>query len=91
MAGKFHVASGAPDVTAAGPDARPFNALHRDFIARHERRSAGNNRMAMPLRTMRRMEPGKPAGLRALPGLGSCIGERFRGPCGGYAAAGAKR
>jgi deoxyribodipyrimidine photolyase-related protein len=65
MAGNSFAASGAPDVTVAGPDARPFDALHRDFIARHGRRFAGNNRMAMPLQTMRRMEPGKPAVLRA--------------------------
>jgi deoxyribodipyrimidine photolyase-related protein len=79
MASKPYAASGAYinrmsdycrgcayDVKAAtGPDACPFNALYWDFIARHESRFAGNNRMAMPLRAMRRMPPEKLAGLRA--------------------------
>ena len=43
----------------------PFNALYWDFIARHERRFAGNNRMAMPLRNWARMSPARRAGIRA--------------------------
>ncbi len=50
---------------ATGPQACPFNALYWDFIARHHDRFAGNNRMAMPVRTMERMDPAKLAGLRS--------------------------
>ena len=56
----------AYDVKAAtGPEACPMNALYWDFIARHERRFAGNPRMAMPLQTLRRMAPEKRAALHA--------------------------
>ncbi|TCZ56266.1 cryptochrome/photolyase family protein [Roseicella aquatilis] len=48
---------------ATGPGACPMNALYWDFIARHERRFATNPRMAMPLQTLRAMEPAR---LRAL-------------------------
>ena len=50
---------------ATGARACPFNALYWDFIARHERRWAGNNRMAMPLRTWQRMAPARRDALRA--------------------------
>jgi deoxyribodipyrimidine photolyase-related protein len=50
---------------AVGADACPFNALYWDFLARHERRFAGNNRLAMPLQTLRKMPAEKLAGLRA--------------------------
>ena len=43
----------------------PFNALYWDFIARHQERFAGNNRMAMPLMAMKKMAPGKIDALRA--------------------------
>jgi deoxyribodipyrimidine photolyase-related protein len=49
---------------ATGPDACPLNALYWDFIARHERRFAGNPRMAMPLQTLRKMDPARVAALR---------------------------
>ena len=49
---------------AIGPDACPLNALYWDFIARHERRFAGNPRMAMPLQTLRKMDPARVAALR---------------------------
>jgi deoxyribodipyrimidine photolyase-related protein len=50
---------------AAGARACPFNFLYWDFIARHERRFAGNPRMAMPLRNWARMEQGRKAAIRA--------------------------
>ena len=50
---------------ATGPKACPFNALYWDFIARHEDRFAGNNRMAMPLRTWQRMAPARQDALRS--------------------------
>jgi deoxyribodipyrimidine photolyase-related protein len=50
---------------SVGEGACPFNALYWDFIARHADRFAGNNRMAMPVRTMQRMDREKLAGLRA--------------------------
>ncbi len=56
----------AYDVKAAtGPDACPMNALYWDFLARHERRFAGNPRLAMPLRALRAMPPAKREALRA--------------------------
>ena len=50
---------------SVGPDACPFNALYWDFLARHEQRFAGNNRLAMPLQTLRKMPEAKRAALRA--------------------------
>ena len=50
---------------AVGERACPFNALYWDFMARHAGRFAGNNRMAMPLRTMEKMPPERLAQLRA--------------------------
>ena len=40
-----------------GEDACPFNALYWDFLSRHEKLLGGNNRLAMPYSTLRRMKP----------------------------------
>lgn len=50
---------------STGPQACPFNALYWDFMARHADRLGGNVRMAMPLQTLKKMDPGKVATLRA--------------------------
>jgi deoxyribodipyrimidine photolyase-related protein len=50
---------------AVGERGCPFNALYWDFMARNQQRFAGNNRMAMPLRTLERMAPERVAALRA--------------------------
>lgn len=50
---------------ATGERACPFNFLYWDFIARHAERFARNPRMAMPLRSLARMDPGKLAAMRA--------------------------
>jgi deoxyribodipyrimidine photolyase-related protein len=77
MASKPYAASGAYinrmsdhcrgcafDVKAAtGRRACPFNFLYWDFIARHAERLARNPRMAMPLRTLAKLDPAK---LRAM-------------------------
>ncbi len=51
--------------TAVGGRACPFNALYWDFIARHHDRFAANNRMAMPVRTMEKMDPARLQAIRA--------------------------
>ncbi len=51
-----------------GEGACPFNALYWDFMDRHAVRLGGNNRMAMPLRALERMEPAKRAAIRAQAG-----------------------
>jgi len=79
MASKPYAASGAyinrmgdhcrgcqHDVKAAtGPKACPFNFLYWDFMARHAESFAGNPRMAMPLNTLRKMDPARVAAMRA--------------------------
>jgi len=50
---------------AVGERACPFNFLYWDFFARHQALLAGNARLAMPLRTLARMERGKVAAMRA--------------------------
>lgn len=56
----------AYDVTKShGKKACPFNFLYWDFIARHAERFAANPRMAMPVRTLERMDPEKRAAIRA--------------------------
>ena len=42
---------------ATGQDACPFTTLYWDFLARHEQRLQGNNRMAMQLRNLDRKNP----------------------------------
>lgn len=49
---------------ATGPRACPFNYLYWDFIARHADRFAANPRMAMPLRTLAKMDTAKVAAMR---------------------------
>lgn len=51
---------------ATGEGACPFNFLYWDFIARHAGRFAKNPRMAMPLRTLAKMDARKVAAMRAL-------------------------
>ncbi|MGK7861741.1 cryptochrome/photolyase family protein [Falsiroseomonas sp. E2-1-a4] len=48
-----------------GEGACPFNYLYWDFMARHATRFAKNMRMAMPLRTLAKMDPNKVATMRA--------------------------
>jgi deoxyribodipyrimidine photolyase-related protein len=50
---------------ATGERGCPFNALYWDFIARHAERFAHNPRMAMPVKSWRRMAPMKQLALRA--------------------------
>jgi deoxyribodipyrimidine photolyase-related protein len=50
---------------ATGPGACPFNFLYWDFIGRHAERFARNMRMAMPLRTLAKMDRQKVAAMRA--------------------------
>jgi deoxyribodipyrimidine photolyase-related protein len=50
---------------AVGERACPFNFLYWDFMARHEKRFAGNQRMAMPLRNLERMDDGKRKAVQA--------------------------
>jgi deoxyribodipyrimidine photolyase-related protein len=49
---------------AVGENACPFNYLYWDFIARHQDRLGGNHRMAMPVRTLSRMDPQRVAAMR---------------------------
>jgi deoxyribodipyrimidine photolyase-related protein len=49
---------------ATGAKACPFNYLYWDFIARHAERLARNPRMAMPLRTLAKMDPVKVRAMR---------------------------
>lgn len=48
-----------------GPKACPFNYLYWDFIDRHADRFARNVRMALPLKTLRAMEPERLQTIRA--------------------------
>ncbi len=50
---------------ATGDRGCPFNALYWDFMARHAERFAGNQRMAMPLRTLAKMDPARVGAIRA--------------------------
>jgi deoxyribodipyrimidine photolyase-related protein len=50
---------------ATGPNACPFNFLYWDFFARHAGKLAGNMRVAMPIRSLARMDGEKLAAMRA--------------------------
>jgi deoxyribodipyrimidine photolyase-related protein len=71
-----HCGGCAHDVTdAVGERACPFNFLYWDFMSRHAGRFANNPRMAMPLRTLAKMDATKVGKMRAkaaafLDGLG---------------------
>jgi deoxyribodipyrimidine photolyase-related protein len=49
---------------ATGNHACPFNSLYWNFLARHADRFASNQRMAMPLRNLERMDAAKLAAIR---------------------------
>jgi len=49
---------------AVGEHACPFNFLYWDFFARHEKRLGGNIRLAMPLKTLSRMDATKLQAMR---------------------------
>jgi len=48
-----------------GEKACPFNALYWDFLARNAEKLRGNNRLAMPYKTLERWEPDRVAEIRA--------------------------
>lgn len=48
-----------------GPDACPFNALYWDFLARNQVKLGRNPRLAMPYRTLAKMDDGARSALRA--------------------------
>ncbi len=50
---------------ATGDGACPFNFLYWDFIARHRQRLEANHRMAMPVRTLSKMDPGRVEAMRS--------------------------
>ena len=50
---------------ATGERACPFNFLYWDFMARHEARFAGNNRMQIPIANWQRMDPARQQAIRA--------------------------
>jgi deoxyribodipyrimidine photolyase-related protein len=50
---------------ATGEGACPFNFLYWDFLARHERRFAANQRMGMQMANLRRMDPARLGEIRA--------------------------
>lgn len=49
----------------SGPKACPFNYLYWNFLIENESKLAGNPRMAMPYRTLARMDQSRKAGIRA--------------------------
>lgn len=48
-----------------GPDACPLTALYWDFLDRHRERLAGNHRVAMPLRSLAKIDPSELAQIKA--------------------------
>jgi deoxyribodipyrimidine photolyase-related protein len=49
---------------AVGENACPFNYLYWDFMARHRDTLGGNNRLAMPMRTLEKMAPARVQAMR---------------------------
>jgi deoxyribodipyrimidine photolyase-related protein len=49
---------------AVGERACPFNYLYWDFMARNRETLGGNNRLAMPMRTLERMDPARVLAMR---------------------------
>jgi len=49
---------------ASGPEACPFTTLYWDFLARHEKLLAGNQRMTMQLKNLSRKEAGELRSIR---------------------------
>jgi deoxyribodipyrimidine photolyase-related protein len=49
---------------AVGERACPFNSLYWDFMARNRETLGGNNRLAMPMRTLERMDPARVLAMR---------------------------
>jgi deoxyribodipyrimidine photolyase-related protein len=47
-----------------GPGACPFNLLYWDFVARNTKRLSQNSRMAMPYRSLAKMDPARVAQIR---------------------------
>jgi deoxyribodipyrimidine photolyase-related protein len=50
---------------AVGENACPFNYLYWDFMARHREKLGGNNRLAMPMRTLEKMDQERVRAMRA--------------------------
>jgi deoxyribodipyrimidine photolyase-related protein len=50
---------------AVGDNACPFNYLYWDFMARHHEKLGGNNRLAMPMRSLEKMDPARVAAMRS--------------------------
>lgn len=50
---------------SSGAGACPFNFLYWDFLMRHQAKLAGNPRLAMPYRTLARMDPERVRRMRA--------------------------
>jgi deoxyribodipyrimidine photolyase-related protein len=50
---------------AVGEQACPFNFLYWDFLARHRKTLGGNQRLAMPMRSLERMDAAKLGAMRA--------------------------
>ncbi len=79
LASKPYVASGAyinrmsdhcakcqfDPAVKTGPKACPYNYLYWNFLAEHEGKLAGNPRMAMPYRNLKRMAPAQLSEIRA--------------------------
>jgi deoxyribodipyrimidine photolyase-related protein len=67
---------------AVGANACPFNYLYWDFMARHAKALAGNIRLAMPMRTLAKMDAGRVRAMRARAAAFLESGEMGAGPGG---------